>query len=124
MIVSRNRYFDCWDWPVSLLLMLGCNSAYAIYCALYLRRAAEKARAKALGTMQETLSRIAAGNVAAGWRAEPEALREQIKMLIDEIQHTRQGAFVSLSRHPVVGAIFMPFGGAGILALLEYLATH
>ena len=35
VIVCRASYFDRWDWPLWLLLLLGLNSAYAIAAALY-----------------------------------------------------------------------------------------
>jgi hypothetical protein len=126
MILSRNNYFDSWDWPVALLLILGCSSVYAVYCALRLRGAAEHARARSLETLREKLFRIQAGKPETGavFPADYSKLADQIKMMIDEIEKTDEGAFAGLSKHPVVAAVCMPFGGAGILALLEYLATH
>jgi hypothetical protein len=48
---------------------------------------------------------------------------EQLRLLIRRIETNDEGAFAPLSQQPLVGALLMPFGGAGILALLEYLAT-
>ena len=61
IIISRNGFFDRWDWPVWLILVLGVNSAYAIYSVLVLRRAAEKARHDALERLNEKLLRVLGG---------------------------------------------------------------
>jgi hypothetical protein len=50
-------------------------------------------------------------------------LPEQIRLLIHEIESYDEGAFVPLSKHPVIGALAIPFGGAGILAVLDYLTS-
>jgi hypothetical protein len=138
MILSRNHYFDSWDWPPALLLILGCSSVYAVYCALRLRGAAERARTQCLTTLHEKLSRVladkgepdarlnimASNETAPATVSHPKGLADQLRMMIEQIEQTEQGAFAPVARHPVLAAVFMPFGGAGILALLEYLATH
>lgn len=48
--------------------------------------------------------------------------RATIEAAIREIESTKDGAFVPLSRHPVFGAVLYPFGGLGIIALLEFLS--
>ena len=147
IIISRNGFFDRWDWPVWLILVLGVNSAYAIYSVLVLRRAAEKARHDALERLNEKLLRVLGGEkklLAAplapdqvesshsatepsGRRSaekdEPK-LAEQIRTLLQKIKDYEEGAFAPLSQHPVVAALAMPFGGAGILALLDFLAAR
>ncbi len=48
LIVSRNPYFDNFDWPLSLWLIFGLNSAFVMCSAILLRRAAKRAREKEL----------------------------------------------------------------------------
>jgi hypothetical protein len=43
--------------------------------------------------------------------------------LIDEVKNTEEGAFAPWSRQPLVGALIMPFTGAGLVAWLQYLAN-
>jgi hypothetical protein len=115
MIVSRISYFDDWDWPPALVLVLGANAAYAITCALSLRGAAERARRKALDRLQDYQHDYAA---AAGQATKADASRRTA----DEVREMREGAFALLSRHPILGAVLLPSGGIGIWALVEFLA--
>jgi len=40
-----------------------------------------------------------------------------------KIESCEEGAFAPVTRQPVVRALLMPFGGAGLVALLQYLAS-
>src|SRR5262249_36938841 len=145
IIISRNSFFDRWDWPVWFILVLGVNSACAIYAVLGLRRATEKARHDALERLNEKLLRVLGGerkllepesepgqakpsdptvNASAPKSAgkDDPKLADQIRALIQNIKDYEEGAFAPLSQHPVVAALAMPFGGAGILALLDFIA--
>ena len=53
-----------------------------------------------------------------------EVSAEQIRTLLQKIKDYEEGAFAPLSQHPVVAALAMPFGGAGILTLLDFLAAR
>jgi hypothetical protein len=55
MIVARNNFFDHFDWPISLLLIFGINTAYALFCAFTLRRSTEEARREELKRLEEKL---------------------------------------------------------------------
>lgn len=115
MIVSRASFFDNWDWPIGLLLILGMSSAYALACAVVLRRAAEKARQKTIEHLRANLyEAIGDGETARA---------EQIRLLIEEARELRRGAFSHWKRHPVVKAVLLPFSGVGVLALIEVLSV-
>jgi hypothetical protein len=116
LIIARNHIFAAWNFPLSLVLIFGLNSAFAIFSAIHLRRAAEVSRHIALDRMKDKLSR------ALGANADEKTL-EQIRQVIQEIKENEEGAFAPISKHPIIAAVIMPFGGAGILALLEYLAN-
>lgn len=115
LIVSRLSYFDRWDWPVSLMVVLGTHSIIAIASVLMLRRSAERGRHRAL----ERLGRQRLGCVAAD---DGTRLRF-IDRLIEDIASVRQGAFAPLPQHPVVGAFLLPFGSITAVGILEFLAT-
>lgn len=116
--VSLNGYFDNWRWSVHEVLFFGLILAYAVICAVVLRNAAERARKKAVGKLQQRLSQ------ALTSRSQKSAARaEQLQMLIEEIRLLRRGAFSPLSRHPIVRAVLIPFGGLGTVALLDLLST-
>jgi len=57
LIISRNYFFDMWKWPVSLMIIQGCNVSFALFSALHLRRVAERARQRSLARLNEGLSR-------------------------------------------------------------------
>jgi hypothetical protein len=153
LIVSRSEFFDRWDWPLSILLVLGLNSAYALYAVFVLHRAAETARrtclerlnlklVEALGAESkpadaQSKSPAAAASVSDTSAKSPAAsnaqtpppsvrgspkLADQLRVLIRSIEDCEEGAFCPLARQPVIGALAMPFGGAGILGLLDVLA--
>jgi len=112
IIIARNNFFDRWDWPPTILLFLGLNSAYALYAVWSLRNAAENARVTLLDRLNRKLLAQDSNGVA-----------EQIRLMIRKVKSCEEGAFAPVTQQPVIKAILMPFGGAGILALLNYLAT-
>jgi len=115
MIVSRIRYFANWDWPLGLLVVFGFNAAGAVFAALTLRRAAERAREDALGRLR----RLLFAAVAEGKSSEP--LAATARRLVEDIQSVRVGAFGSFAENPVVGALLLPSGATGLVALAQYL---
>ena len=117
MLVSRNRYFDNWDWPPGLVIVFMVNAAYMVYSYQLLRGACEKAR-------QYELQRLRARLVTA--IAKPKPIRERkeaIELAIKQVEDERRGAFASFLQQPIVGAILLPFSGFGAWAILQYLAS-
>jgi hypothetical protein len=117
MIIARNSFFDDWDWPLSLILVFVANGAYAIYSGIMLRRAAEAAREKALDRLNEKLIKV-----QEEWYGSPKAAK--IRTTIEQIKTIEKGTFAPWSKHPLVGAILIPFGGSGLMALVQYLAQR
>ena len=110
---SRLRYFDRWDMPVGLLIVIMLGLAYSIYCAVSLRREAQQARKKILHKLWEKQLNLQAKN--------KEALSEQIKMMYDAIKSMHKGAFVPFFEQPFVRAVALFIGGGGSLVALNYL---
>lgn len=117
MILSRSTLFDRWDWPVSLILIMVSLGGLAVWCALALRRAAETARSQAVDRLKARLSRAHTDGDEGGARI------EQLRLLIEEVENLRRGAFSHWSRHPVLQAFLLPFGGLGLVTLVEILGT-
>ena len=111
MIISRLTYFDRWDWPLSLVAIIGLNSLYAIVAAAILRRSAERTRSESLTTLREERIRCLA-------KGEDRAVR-LLDRLIDEIKSLSQGVFAPISQQPVVRAFLVPFGGIGVAVFLD-----
>jgi hypothetical protein len=115
LIVSRISIFDNWTWPAPLLIVIGLNGGYAAWSAFSLRKTAEKARLEALRNLNDLLiARTAEGD---GNKAEAQTARETISMITAE----ERGAFAAISHHPLIGALLLPSGGAGIWALTQYV---
>jgi hypothetical protein len=114
IMVARNAYFDDWDWPLPLILVFVANGAYALSSGIMLRRAAETARQRALDSLTKKLF-VAQGS------PDESANAKTIRMTIKQIRTIQKGTFAPWSSHPLVGAILIPFGGSGLLALIQYL---
>lgn len=115
MIVSRLDVFDRWDWPPSLIIVTGLNAVFALIAAFSLRQAAERARQVALAALRrKQLQLLGQPNQAAA--------AKQVETLAREVEELREGAFAPLAEQPLVRALLLPFGGAGLVALLEGLA--
>jgi len=115
LIISRLSYFDRWDWPLSLIAIMGINSLYAILAAAILRRSAERTRAIALDRLRQGRVRCLAANDDRGVRLSDR--------LLGEIESIQRGAFAPLTQQPVMRAFLVPLGGIGTAAFLEFLAT-
>jgi hypothetical protein len=113
LILSRAGIFDYWSWPLPLLLLIGFLSLYAAFSAAYLRRTAERAREQALHRLNDLLIAHVA---TEGESKDVLIIRETTKL----IQNERRGAFAAVSQHPLLGALLLPSGTAGIWALVQY----
>jgi hypothetical protein len=115
MLISRTSYFDNWSLPISLLIVILLGVVYAVYCAVILRRSAEKVRRMAVERLWEQQVH------AKGEGDEAKYVTEQITLLLDSIRSIRQGAFVSFFQQPFVKAVVLFLGSGGSLLLIEYL---
>lgn len=115
LLLAHSRYLDRWSWNLPILAAFGLMLASAVYCGVLLRYWAERARRAALADVQEELVR--------------ETSREGgnpdfVKTVIEEIRATGTGAFSPIQENPLVHAILIPFGGAGILELAKGFIPH
>lgn len=115
MIVARSEYLDNWRWSVPLAFVVALNLAYALYSAMLLKSTAMQTRQSALESLNEKL-----------WdarRTRDLKRRKQIELTIKEVEESREGAFASFHHHPIFRAVLIPFGGAGLISLIEYLTS-
>jgi hypothetical protein len=110
LFVSRNRFFDNWDFPPSLIVMWTLIAAFPITSALVLHRVAERARKKTLERLSEWLVRVRGQGL--------KNQSEQIRLTIEEIKSLREGAFTSFAGQPVIAATLLV-----VLAVLQYYFT-
>jgi hypothetical protein len=130
MVLARSDLFDAMDFPLSLLFVTALALAYALCAAVLLRRSAEAARAKVLAHYEARLLTQArpkdspppaAADAAAAGPTQPPISAEQIKLLMERIRSTREGAFAPFTQQPALRALLLPFGGFGGVQLVEYL---
>jgi hypothetical protein len=114
LIVARNPFVANFDWPPSLWLVFGLNTAFVLGYAILLRSAARKAREKELKLLRRKLIKA---------EKEEKGAALQIEGLMSEIKNMNRGAFAPLSSQPVVHAILVAAGGISIPAIIEYLSA-
>ncbi len=114
MVSGWNPWFDNWQVPLGLAVIITVITLYALSCAVILRNAAEKSRTAAIEQLTPQLIRAQGdGN---------KDLAEQIETVIGEIRELRDGAYAPYAQQPFVRAVLYLLGGTGGLAVLQYLA--
>ena len=83
-----------------------------------LRLTNEIARDRAIDRLQRTHNQLLDDDTK-----ESKVRQTRIEWMIDEIRSLERGAFAPWTRRPVVQAILIPFGGVGIVAILEVLTV-
>ena len=130
MVVSRSDLFDTMDFPLALVFVTGLALAFALHSVVLLRRSAESARTTAIAHYETQLltqarakdsQRPAAADGAAASPARQPISAEQIKILMERIRSTREGAFAPIPQQPALQALLLPFGSYGGVQLIEYL---
>ncbi|WP_292994314.1 hypothetical protein [Nitrosomonas sp.] len=110
-LLARNDYFDNWQFPPSILIIISFTVLIAWCSAFRLTRAAKIARKEILKRLNSLIKNNDIENFA------------QVKLLITEIENLKKGPFLPLTQHPMVLSWLIPFGSAGGLYLLEYFAS-
>jgi hypothetical protein len=112
---ARLSYFDRYDMPLGLLIVILLGLGFSMSCAIRLRRKAEQFRKEALTRLWEKQVRLAGeGNGSKG-------LSKKIDMMIDHIKSIRSGAFAPFLEQPWVRATFIFLTSGSGLTALQYL---
>ena len=110
MIVSRSSFFDDWDLPISLLIVIGSNIGLAVFSAFHIRGTAENARGRVLNDLTSMLSTSSSSLGKA-----------QVQKVISEVQNFKKGAFCPFAEQPILKAFAIPSGGYFLMIFIEYL---
>ncbi|GEM_PF-79653 len=111
LVLARSNVFDNWNWPWALIIIISAVALLALGSVWILRGAAERARSLCLERMHnKQLELIAAGD-------EKKCQLNSYRELMAEVEKCKVGAFAPLGEQPILRALLLPFGGAGILAL-------
>jgi hypothetical protein len=118
LFLSRNRAFDNWDWPPSLVIIFAVASLAVIVCGVSLRLTADRTRRKALKALESWLSEA---RQAAGDKADDPPTKA-VQAAISDVKNSNEGAYSSVYDNPVVRAVLIPLAGvAGLLPLIGNL---
>ena len=130
MVLARSNFFDAIDFPLALFFVIGIALAYTLCSVHLLRQRAESARDTALERYETRLLTQARAKASpppvliARPAKDPVRLpisAEQIKILMERIRNTREGAFAPFAQQPALKALLLPFGGYGSVQLIEFL---
>ena len=122
MVLARSNFFDAMDFPLALVFVIGLALAYP----LQREAATQERRGGARHGARELRNAIA--HTSRATDSQPPFLMtspvsaEQIKILMERIRNTREGAFAPFAQQPALQALLLPFGGYGSVQLIEYLA--
>ena len=112
---ARLSYFDRFDLPLGLLIVILLGLGFSVSCAIRLRSKAEQFRQEVLARLWEKQVRLEAeGNGA-------QRLSKQIDLMISHIKSIRGGAFVPFLEQPWVRATLIFLTSGGGLTALQYL---
>lgn len=108
MLMARSEFFDNWDFPIGLMVVIGLSASYVVVSAIHLRQASECARQRVI----EALS-------AQQLRTLPSDSADKIRQTIEEVKALSKGAFMPITELPVFRAVTLPTGFYALLTLAE-----
>jgi hypothetical protein len=103
ILVSQSPYFDNWDIPAGLIIMIALSAAYATLCAIKLRRVSETARREAIVELTQRLIRRGGKD-------------DKIELLLNEARQIKDGGFLPWTRQPWLKAMLWLLSALGIMS--------
>lgn len=117
LMLARSTYFDNWDFPQALAIIIGLNFVIALGSVVRLNFVAQSARADILRKLQD--EKLAADR-KEDISYEPSSSERQ--ELIHQLESLRIGAYLRVWDQPPVRATLMLLGGVA-LTYAEYLTV-
>lgn len=117
LIAARARYFDNWILTPGFLAVISTILLLVAIGAFTLRHNAERIRGYTIEQLETLEVRMRAKDQQTNTRTTTEQVVLMKKIAID----MREGAFASFASQPIVRAILLPFGGAGLINLLDFV---
>ncbi|MFZ6751233.1 hypothetical protein [Undibacterium sp. Ren11W] len=118
LVIARSRLFDNWSLTPAIAIAISVYLVWLVLLALLLKLAAEKAKRRALISMNADLRWL------EGSGTEMAKLVDPFKRLIVSVETNQTGAFVPLFEQPLLRALLVPLGGAGGAHLFDLLLGH
>lgn len=116
MVIARSRYFDAWDWPLALILIMSINALWAFSSVFLLRNTARRAKDTSVATLRKL-------RIQAKMSHQKERLTLIDEMLAD-IEKMQEGALSPAMSNPALKALLFPLTGGGLALLLEFLTAR
>ena len=116
LIVARARYFDNWGMTAGYLAIIIVILTLLTLAAFTLRQNAERIRRYTIEQFESLEVRMRAKD----YQTTTQTTTEQMALMKDIAIHLKEGAFASFSSQPIVRAVLLPFGGAGLINLLDF----
>lgn len=116
LAIARNRYFDHWDWPPSLILIFLFSTTYVLGCGLALAGGARKVRDEICQGINRQLHKC--------HRLGDTPRADQLKWLLAEVREFKIGALqpITITRNPIVVPLLLGVGSVAVPVLLEHLS--
>jgi hypothetical protein len=116
LFLSGTNYFDNWQTPIGLAVVISLGAVYAWSCAYLLRDTAEHARTDAVHRLKEESMRVLA--------TEPvnQEKMKRIEFVLKEISLLKEGAFAPFTQQPLLQALLVPFGGVGGVFMVDFFS--
>lgn len=115
LLLSRSRYFDNWDFPIALAIVIGINFLIALVAAAKLNLSARLAREEILERLRDESLELAKETQTEI----PTATPNEIDHLIEKLSKLKLGAYQRVWEQPLVRAIILLLSGLG-LTFTEY----
>jgi len=116
MLLSRSTYFDDWDFPQALAIIVGLNFFIVLGSIVRLNFVAQSVREDILDDLQD--EKLAADRPEAETYTPNSSERQE---LIDRLESLRIGAYMKIWEQPPVRATLMLLGGVA-LTYADYLS--
>jgi prepilin signal peptidase PulO-like enzyme (type II secretory pathway) len=115
LIAARAGYWDNWAWQPLLILIFALNTAWAVSSAFVLQRSAKQAKARALKSVRQKLSRLPEKG------SEPRIKR--LNKIQEDISAMNSGAFAGYLNNPILGALSLPVIGTAVALAIDFLTN-
>ena len=112
LLFSRARIFDDWNWSPALGVVFALSFGMLLISAFSLGAASKGIKADALARLTQRAQREHAD----------EAREREVQAALARIRGMQGGALASVTSHPIIRVLLLPFAGLGATSLLEFLA--
>lgn len=115
LVLARARYWDDWTWQPLLILIFVFNAAWAVSSAVVLQRSAKAAKAQALESLRQKISRLP--------ETGSELRLKRFTKMREDISALNSGAFAGYLNNPILGALSLPLTGTAIAFIVQFMTS-